>query len=148
VEEDQFVPDYDEEPEVCAVDEKPPLDVGKITVVLGKQSGRRRRQKQKTTACGICKEDRRHLTRNHLPWYFEPQHACWSHKVNLGSLGETFGTSERDGELQIKWEIWGAGIDTLAKTYGKSSKCNCVKYERENTNRTSGNCQKTGMVSI
>lgn len=54
--------------------------------------GRTRRRRQKTTTCGICEEEipgkfRRHLTRNHLPWYFEPQHACWNHKVNFGSLG-------------------------------------------------------------
>jgi len=77
-----------------------------MTVMLGKQSGWRHRQKQKTTTCGICKEDipgkfRRHVTRNHLPWYFEPQHACWSHKVNLDSLGGLLGHQKDMGNCKL-----------------------------------------------
>ena len=57
----------------------------------------RRDRRRKATNCNWCPEKpsipdkfRRHLIMHHLPWYFDPQLACWYHRTTFGQLGVLF----------------------------------------------------------
>ena len=65
--ESKFVPDYEEDPPA--------------TSILGSTSKSGRK-------CPVCPGKfthvRRHVLREHLPWYTAPSSACWECELNLG----------------------------------------------------------------
>ena len=101
--EGEFVPDYEEASTakakatakqtatVTATATAPPgleviLESGPLT--------RQRSRKEKSVTCILCPNQpaivgkfRRHLQFHHLPWYYEPQMACWHHRQNFAQMG-------------------------------------------------------------
>ena len=56
--------------------------------------GTARQRKNKPTVCAWCPNQpeipdkfRRHMLYHHLPWYMDPQLACWHHRETFGQLG-------------------------------------------------------------